>query len=65
MTMSNNKSYIICGETGIGKSSYAIQKWKNYLLIECDNPISKIKTYALIETTVSKITHKHYSDDYK
>ncbi len=65
MTMSNNKSYIICGETGIGKSSYAIQKWKNYLLIDCDNPISKIKTYALIETTVSKITHKHYSDDYK
>lgn len=47
---------ILSGKKGIGKSSYAIKNWPNYLLVECDTEIEKFMTYASIQQSIYFIT---------
>lgn len=47
---------ILSGKKGIGKSSYAIKNWPNYLLVKCDTEIEKFMTYASIQQSIYFIT---------
>lgn len=47
---------ILSGKKGIGKSSYAVKNWPNYLLLECDTEIEKFMTYASIQQSIYFIT---------
>lgn len=58
----NIYSHIYCGEKGIGKTTYVINKWANHILLNCENPLNKIKTTNVLEHALRLMYNKQYSD---
>lgn len=56
-------SHLICGHSGSGKTTYATNKWNEHLLIDCDNPLSQFRTYAILEQPVYRATGIHFEQD--
>lgn len=61
--MKNINSYLICGSVGVGKTTYAVNKWNNHLFIDCDNPLSNVHTYSIIEQAIYSSLGKHFKSN--
>lgn len=53
---------VFCGEKGVGKSTYVIEKWPNNILLQCDNPLNGIKTASVLENALFSVYGEVYSE---
>lgn len=60
--MPNEKNIIICGSCGMGKTSYAINKWNQHILLRCNNLISS-RTYEIFENALFETKGVNYRTD--
>ena len=54
--------HILCGEKGVGKTSFAAQKWGKHLLLACGDALNLIKTTGALYFALSRI-YDGLSDD--
>lgn len=62
MKSHNINALIFCGEKGTGKSTYVIDKWPWNIVLQCDNPLNKLKTTSVLEYALLPIYQKQYAD---
>lgn len=58
--MYNIKVFVECGEKGVGKTSYVLNKWHKNIFLQCDNPLMEAKTSSVLENALSSLYNKHY-----
>lgn len=56
-----NRYKVVCGNPGVGKSTFIERKYNDYFLVACDIPFIE-RTYSIIESSLSSYFRKRYSN---
>ncbi|MNW41298.1 hypothetical protein D3C74_184320 [compost metagenome] len=55
-------TYVLCGEKGVGKSTYVFDNWPLNIALQCDSPLNKLTTTSVLENALLQINSRSYSE---